>query len=253
MQRDSILKKGFILIESLATLGSSSLERLNQESKISKSSIYRILCELENLGYVSRYKNIVEDIWKLNLKFVNISSYLLSRLEIKTEIRDILTRLVDDTKEIVQLYILHEQKVMVLDNIKKYSSLVSVPNVGALLDINICAAGLVLAAYMDESELNLLLNNNKFKKHTEFTITDKIKLKDELKKVRARGYSVDDQFFAIGHRCIGAPIFDYTDKAIAAVNISGHIKTISDDKIIKLSERVKTAAMEASVRLGYLK
>jgi DNA-binding IclR family transcriptional regulator len=70
--------------------------------------------------------------------------------------------------------------------------------------------------------------------------------------VKKRGYSYDNQSYAIGHRCIGAPIFDYTNKVIAAINISGHISTMPDSLIDDLAKTVKKYAREASLRLGYL-
>lgn len=248
---NNLLVKGMIVIEKLAILGPQSIEDLYKETVISRSSIYRILCTLENLGYVIRKRNEAEDIWKLDLKFLSLSSHILSRIDLKTEIEDILIKLADDTKEIVQLGVLYEGKVLILDVIQRYKSLVSVAQVGELLDINICAAGLVLGAYLKEEELDLLLKKIELPKHTKFTITDPNRLKAELRKVRMRGYSFDNQYYAIAHRCIGAPVFDYTGRVIAAINISGHMKTISDEKIEELAEIVKQRAGEASIKMGY--
>lgn len=248
---DNLLIRGIKIIEKLSALGPQSIEEIYNEVNISRSSVYRILCTLENLGYVTRKRNEAEDIWKLDLKFLNLTSHILSRIDLKSEIKDILEKLADDTKEIVQLAVLYEGKILILDVIQRYKSLISVAQVGELLDINICAAGLVLGAYLEEEELDSLLQNIELSKHTEYTITDPNRLRTELHEVRIKGFSFDNQYYAIGHRCIGAPIFDYTGKVIAAINISGHMKTISDDKIEELAEKVKQRAKEASIKMGY--
>jgi IclR family transcriptional regulator, KDG regulon repressor len=250
--RENILIKGMKIIETLAMTGPLSLEEIYKETNISKSAIYRILCTLEELKYISRYKKDAYDIWRLELKFLNISSFILSRLDIKTEIRDILISLADETKEIVQLGILHDGKVLFLDVIKKYPSLVSSANVGDSAEINICVSGYILASYLEENELNLLLDKAILPKNTIYTIVDKDKLKAEFKVVRQMGFSYDDQKYAIAHRCIGAPIFDYTNKAIASINISGHVSTINGKRIDELVDIVKEKAIEASIRLGYV-
>ena len=40
-------------------------------------------------------------------------------------------------------------------------------------------------------------------------------------KVRKQGWAMDDEEYEIGHRCIGAPIYDYRGEIIAAISASG--------------------------------
>lgn len=248
---DNILIRGIRIIEKLAQIGPSCIEKLYEEMNISRASIYRILNILEELKYVSRYRQGAEDIWKLDLKLLTISNSILSRFDLRNEIRDILIKLAKETREFVQLGILHNRKVLFLDVIKKPKSLINVANIGEEVDINISAAGMVIAAYLDEIDKDLLLRNRKFPKYTNNTLTNINDIRKELKKIKKRGYSYDDQYYAIGHRCIGAPIFDFNKKVIAAINISGHISTFSDERIEKLAEIVKKRAKEASKRMNY--
>ena len=241
-----------MVIEKLSLSGPLSIEDIFKKTNISRSSIYRILNTLMELGYVYKFRNKAEDLWKLDLKFLNLYNAMLSKLDIRNEIKDILEDLVEETKEIVELGVLYKGKVMFLDVIKKYKSLISVPGIGAIIDINCCVAGVVLSAYLNKEQLNSIINDINFIQHTKYTLKNEAQIKAELKKVRDIGYSVDDQWYAIGHRCIGAPIFNYTGKAIASVNIAGHISSITDDRIDMLSKKVKKKAREASIRLGYI-
>jgi IclR family KDG regulon transcriptional repressor len=250
--KSNILIRGIKVIETLASLGPANIEKIYEEIKISRSAIYRILCILEDLKYVSRYRNNAEDIWRLDFKLLKISGSILSRLDLRNEVRDILVRLSNKTNEIVQLGVLHNGKVLLQEVIKRPKGLINVANIGEEIDLNISASGIVMAAYLDEKEQDLLLENKSFKKYTNNTLTNIDDIKKELKKIRKRGYSLDDQNFAIGHRCIGAPIFDYTKKVIAGVNISGHISTFSDERIEELAEIVKQYALEASKRMGFV-
>jgi IclR family KDG regulon transcriptional repressor len=245
------LTRGIRIIEKLAIEGPLSTEHLYEKSMIPRSSIYRLLCTLEELGYVLRTREGAEDVWRLDLKFLYLCSCITERIDLRSEVHDILIRLADDTKEIVQLSILQKNKVLILDVIKRHKSLISVANIGELLDINICAAGLVLTAYLEDKKIDDLLKNTDLHKHTELTVTDPLKFKSLLQQVKENGYSLDDQYYAIGHRCIGVPVFDYTGKVIAAINISGHIKTLTDERIEELADCVKKYALEASKRMGY--
>lgn len=191
------------------------------------------------------------DAWDIDLKILNISSNILNRTDVKTKIRDLLVGLADATKEIVQLGILHNNKVMFLDVIRLHKSIVNVATIGEYIPINICAAGLAIGAHLEPGDLHKLLDNTELPKYTEHTITERDKLLSLFANIRMQGYSLDDQYFAIGHRCIGAPVFDNTGRVIAGINISGHISTIPDERIEELAKHVTQCAHEASKRMGY--
>lgn len=251
MKADNQLSRGLAIIECLSVFGSLTTERIALKTGIPRSSAYRILGILENFGYVLKAKKELEDIWSLDLKLLTISANILGRVDLKTEIRDILVRLADDTTEIVQLATLQKDKVLIVDNVKKYNSIVSVAQPGSCLCINICVAGLVFGAYLEPEQLESLLQTAELPRLTQYTIASPDELRQEFDRVRRRGYAVDDQYNAIGHRCIGAPVFDHTGRIIAEINISGHMRTISDDKIEDLAVKVMERASQASQRMGY--
>jgi DNA-binding IclR family transcriptional regulator len=248
---DNLLHRGIKVIEKLSALGAQSSEELYKETQIPRSSVYRILRILEENGYVSRIKNGSEDNWRLDLRILRLSAAIMSRLDLKTETRDILMNLADDTKEIVQLAIMDMGKVIILDNVKRHKSIVNVAHEGTVLEINECVAGLVFGAYLSVAELDELIEGRTLAKLTQYTITNQKKFRAELLRVRKNGFAVDNQYYAVGHRCIGAPIRDHTGRVVAEINISGHVSTITDDKIERLASKVMKRAREASLRLGY--
>jgi DNA-binding IclR family transcriptional regulator len=249
--KDNLLARGISIIEKLAEKGPRTVEELFQETQIARSSIYRILCTLESIGYVIRFRDGVMDSWDIDLKVLNISSNILHRTDVKTKIRDLLVGLANTTKEIVQLGVLHKNNVMILDVIRLHKSIVNVATIGEYIPINVCAAGLAICAYLEPAELRNLLDTTHFPQYTEHTVTERDKLLSLFETIRRQGYSLDDQYFAIGHRCIGAPVFDNTGRVLAGINISGHISTIHDERIDELAEQVKQCAYKASKRMGY--
>ena len=84
-----------------------------------------------------------------------------------------------------------------------------------------------------------------------WTITDPLKIKKELKKVASDGYAFDDQRYAIGIRCLAAPVFNFDGKVIGAINVTGHISTMSDKNIDFIKTKLLEAASDASVKMGY--
>ncbi len=248
----SQIERGFKIIEALAESGNLEIDELYETTKIPRSTIFKLLKIMEGMGYVSaEKKNAHSDRWFLTLKMLKVSRLILSRLDLKDKIRDVLAELSKQVGEIVQLGILNHGKVMYIDIVKKPDSIISYAGIGKELDINISAAGMVMASALEKRELSELLNNSKFPKNTQYTITEPRAIKKELEIVARNGYAYDDQQYAIGVRCLAAPIYNFEQKVIAAINITGHISTISDERIEFFKQRLMDAALKASRRMGY--
>ncbi|MFQ5814738.1 MAG: IclR family transcriptional regulator C-terminal domain-containing protein, partial [Anaerolineae bacterium] len=52
------------------------------------------------------------------------------------------------------------------------------------------------------------------------TITDREKLREELRKTRERGYAIDNEEFHEGTVCVAALVRDYRGRATSAISIS---------------------------------
>jgi len=244
--------RAFQIIEYLAKNGISEIDEICKGTEIPRSTIFKLLSNLESLGYTLRTKNVRKtDYWYLTLKLLKISKLVLSRIDFKNEIKDVLTKLSKDVNEIVQLGVYHNKKVMYIDVVKKPESIISFAGVGTELDINVSAAGMVLAAALTGEELDDLLNNIVLPKNTIYTITKPKELREELKYIASNGYAFDNQQWAIGVRCLAAPVFNFEEKVIGAINVTGHISTMSDDNIDFIKEKVIKAASEASKIMGY--
>jgi DNA-binding IclR family transcriptional regulator len=99
--------------------------------------------------------------------------------------------------------------------------------------------------------LEYVLSASVLEQFTPDTITSIPAFKDELRKVRLQGWAMDNEESAIGHRCIGAPIYDYRGEMIAAVSASGPTSLLTEDRIPAVAERVKEAGAQISRRLCY--
>lgn len=245
------LERGINLLELISKEKSITFDEIVSKSKIPRSSVFRLLSSLESLGYLERKKINDVDCWNLGLRILTIANRKISQMDIRTEIHDILENLAKAVDEFVQLGVLYEGKVTYIDMVKRSKPLIFYADIGSRIPINVSAAGLVLAASLEDDELEKLVNKQSFTKNTLNTIVDPIKLIDYIKKVAEDGFAVDDQMYAIGIRCIAAPIFNYLGQVIAAINITGSVSTITDERIEFFLEKLKVAAKKASLKMGY--
>lgn len=140
------------------------------------------------------------------------------------EIRAILQRHVEtlsfELRETVHVAILFDDMVKYIAKAEAPRSLRITTVVGTTLEAYCTGVGKVLLAFSLAAELARYIAAGDFHALTPKTITTKDGLVDELKKVRARGYAIDEEEFELGLRCIAAPIFS-GKKVVAAISSSG--------------------------------
>src|SRR5688572_2798408 len=83
------------------------------------------------------------------------------------------------------------------------------------------ALGKVMLAFKGPGLAKRYIARMPFKALTPNTITNPRDFERELDRIRAQGYAVDNEEYAIGMRCVAAPVFNFSGKAVAAMGISG--------------------------------
>jgi IclR family acetate operon transcriptional repressor len=83
------------------------------------------------------------------------------------------------------------------------------------------------------------------------TITELGALRDELRRTRERGYSLDDVENEEGIRCAGAPVFDHTGRVQAGISVAGPASRMSIRRLHELGPAVRAQADLVSARLGF--
>lgn len=109
--------------------------------------------------------------------------------------------------------------------------------------------GKALVSFLDDNIRQEVVDKIEFKPKTDFTIKTKEDFLKEIEKVKKTGYSIDDKENETMMICFGAPIFDNTNKVIAAISLSD-IKsdTYTNEEI---GGAIKEAAEKISRELGY--
>jgi DNA-binding IclR family transcriptional regulator len=112
--------------------------------------------------------------------------------------------------------------------------------------------GKCLLSCLSGEELDEVLFKCNFKKYTQNTITDIREFKRYLKVVRRQGWAIDNEEYQMGHRCVGAPVFDYRGSPVAAISASGSIDRMSDGRLEGIIKEVKLSAENLSRHMGYV-
>lgn len=111
------------------------------------------------------------------------------------------------------------------------------------------AIGRVLMAYASADQQEAMLGSGPWKAYTSKTVTDPIRLREIIGEVRAAGYAVVEEEYAIGGTGVSAPIFGPGGDVLAVLDI-GCVTSRYHDKSERLIDALQVAANDLTRRLG---
>ncbi len=155
------------------------------------------------------------------------------------------------TGETVQLALLDGREVVFVERIESPNTLRLFNEVGRRNWAHASGTGKVLLAFLPSDELDRLLDGWKLPALTPHTITDPAALREELDRVRARGYSQNINEASVGIVSVGAPIRDATGRAVAAVSSAGPALRLHAAVMESHAGAVLAAAEAISRNLGW--
>ncbi|MCX7845897.1 MAG: IclR family transcriptional regulator [Dictyoglomaceae bacterium] len=215
-----------------------SLKEISEEIGLHISTVHRYLSTLINKGFVRKTPN---GFYKPGFRILELSSYILQSFDLRDVARPYLIELMEKTKQTVHLTIKDGFEGVYIDKVEGPGTLPMMSRIGMRMPLYSTSFGKVLLAYSSDEYIEEYLKRVPLIPRTENTITDPKKLREELKRVKERGYSFDEEENERGIKCIGAPIFDFSGNVVAAVSISGYYLSFEGENREKLlSELLKT-------------
>lgn len=246
----AVLAKALNLLDLLEEHQPQSLTELSRRSGIHKATAYRILANLENRGYVERDDSVGP--YRLGFHLMRLGMRVTAGLDLPAVARPILERLQSEFNETVNLAVPGERGVVYIEILESAQGLRMAATVGAQDPFHSTALGKAMLAFWPASRLDEFLESTPLTARTTSTIVQAGTLKSELRRIRLRGYAVDNEENEPGARCVAAPIFDRTGSVIAAVSISGPASRLKPTHITGMTGSVMSACRQISIRLGYV-
>ncbi len=217
-----------------------SLQDLSRELHVAKSSVHCILVTLERCGYVRRNERTSR--YTLALKLFSLANSALNNVELRDRAAPFLRGLVERTRLAVHMAILEGSEAILIERVEPSGVARPATWIGKRMDVHCTAVGKVLASILSDEELTELIRKRPLIRHNDNTIMSLKKLKEDLQRVRARGYAVDDEEEEIGMRCVGCPVLDANGKTIAAISVTGTTDRITMENLPGLSVALRATA-----------
>jgi DNA-binding IclR family transcriptional regulator len=230
------------VLDLVAERGRMSFTEIMELLALPKSSAHSLLRTMQRRHYLdfdeaSKTYRIGTRVWELAQAAHEIE-------DLRTLLKPLMDGLRDATEETVQLAILDGTEAVYLELSESPHPVKLTSRAGARLPAHSSAIGKSLLSTLDPDEARRRLSGTELTQFTAHTMSTVAGLMDELERVRHQGYSVDDEEFAIGLRCIAMPVHDRAGEPVAAMSVS--IPTPRYDR--EVAARARRALAETVAR-----
>jgi DNA-binding IclR family transcriptional regulator len=235
----------FRILEVLVKADGLGLNEVTQKTGVSKSTVFRVLATLLQLGYVARRKGK----YFVTSRLATLSNEQATSEAIRRVALPFMLRLRDEFGETVNLGVLRLDKVEYIEVVPSEYALRFSEKPGSSVEVHASALGKVLLAYATPEVVHSLIGGRKLQMLTRNTITDPNQFVAETQKARTRGYAFDREETSPSATCVAAPILGEGDLAIAALSISGPSSRFNPRKDSPVIEKLQLAVADISRQL----
>lgn len=241
--------KALTIIEYMSENGNNiTLKEISKGLEIPKSTVAGLLKTLEQYNFINKLEN---NKYELGIYLFELGTKVRRKINLDVVAQPHLEKLAEDAKETVNLGVLDKGEVLLLDKYQPSSGFQIGAQIGTRIEPHCIALGKALLAHLTEDEINKIYSDKTLIKKTKYTITELDELKEELKKIKRRGYAVDNEELMEDMRCIAAPIYNNEGQNIASISISTLVSRLKNDKLENKKELLIKTARKISYELGY--
>jgi IclR family KDG regulon transcriptional repressor len=247
-----VVAKTFSVLETLAeTKSGAGISELSRKLKQPKATVFRILYTLQELGYAQKQPSA--ESYRLTDRIEELAGGRM-KVALKRVARPGMERLLGRFEQTVNLAIFDPglSQVQYLEMLEGLRSIRMAATVNTYAPLHCTAVGKSILALLDPMAVDRILTRNPPAKLTPKTITSIPTLLSHLRKVRERGYAVDNEETEMGARCVAAPIFDSRGTPFAAISVSGPVSHMRNSQLDQVAIAVRRECARISTQFGYL-
>jgi DNA-binding IclR family transcriptional regulator len=189
-----------------------SLSEISQITGINKTSVFRFVNTLVELGYLR--KNSSNRLIRLGPRAFVLGQNFFHGFDLLQGVKPIIDRTSIQHNVSIDSALLHGHALISLYR-RELPNLIYFRLPLLMEELHARALGKAILANLEDKELSPILKSLRLNKLTPKTITKKEELLKELKVTKNRGYSINDQEYVLGLICIGAPLINFNTKTVA--------------------------------------
>lgn len=241
------VKKAFQILNLISGANRGlGITELANSLEMSKGTVHGIISALEDSGAIMR--DPVTKKYTLGVTLFELGKLAYSQIDLKALARPVMEELMERTEESVYVGVMNGDHITILDIVESSQDLKITSPKGTTIPLLAGAAGKVVLASLEKTQILNIIRRDGLPRFTEHTITDPELYLEEVESAKKGGYATDYEEYISGVRAIASPIRGWKH-LILAIWVVGFKTSLDDRKMEGLIQATKEAAEEISRRI----
>ena len=220
---------------------------LARELDIPVTTTLRIMTTLHLEGLAR--KN--EGRYELGSVLIQLGTAAMAGAEIRDLAQPVLQRLTAATDETSHLAVPCDDRALIVAVQDSPHPLRAASRPGYPAELHCSSTGKVFLAFLHGDRIAEAVPAGSLVARTPHTITSLAKLRREAALIRERGFSLDNEEYHAGVRCLAAPVFGPGAEVVAAIGITASVVRFPPARVDEMAAKVRGAAADLSALLGH--
>lgn len=233
------LKNACRLLQTLAMeTEPATIAELADRLAIPRSTALRILATLEEQQFVRR----IGKRYQLGVTLIPLGRSATGQHTQREHFVPILQWVSKETDETCHLVQRVADHVLILHVCESPHPMSAHSSEGSLAELYCSATGKAILAQMPRADAMSILSRIELKPRTSKSLTSLDALSVELDKIAQQGYSVDDQEYHEGIRCMAVPVLSGVDSCVHSIGITASISRFTRNRFGSVHKVLKIAS-----------
>lgn len=249
-QTHQSLERGLRIIEvTVANGGAATLSQIAHQAALPRSTTHHLLRALVEFGYLVQDGNAQP--YRLAPKLFRLTGRQWTAEQLAEAGRPFLEELSRRTGEGTSLAMLRDGMVIIVAKCDPQDPVRVVQEVGTPRPVHCTAVGKALLGWLPDAETDAIIGRTVFDAKTPKTITTPAAFQQELARIRATGFAIDNEEHILGIRCIAAPVRDHSGTVCASLCVLGPKSRMPQRRLMEIRKPLAAVAADLSGRLGH--
>lgn len=235
-----------LFAETRAPMG---LTEIATRAGIPKGTVHRLLIAMEEEGFV--LQDGASRNWGLGFRALQQYNAFREQMSLLKVASPWMQRLRDEVQETVSLVIEDSGYGVCIERFDPNHELRFQNSLGVRVPLHAGATRKALLAFLPEDRRESILSEKGLPAITPRTITNPDRLREELARIRERGYAESEGEHNQGVAAVGVPLRDVTGQAVASLSIAGPAQRLTPEQIDRVLPVLLHTAQQLSSQLGF--
>lgn len=227
--------------------GELGVVELARKTGLGASTVSRLLSSLV-AGELVAY-NEATGRYYLGLGLVRLAALVTGRHDLRATARPHLHALVESTQETASVSVFGGEQALTIDFVPSARAVVSMVQLGRPSLAHCTSVGKLLLAYQPEAVCERILSGP-LPRFTPRTIVDAAVLREELRRIQARGYATAQEERDAELNAIAAPVRGAHEQVVAALGVQGPAHRFDHAAMLRALPLLQAEAEALSRELG---